>query len=310
MTFTGRNKFVKVLKDLAGRNYYTSKAIYKYQLKKNFRSFRKPPLLIYQMGKVGSSSVMRSLPDFNLCMPIYHLHYLTKKRILETENKRKIYFNTEKHTSLQRPWMKGFLREQFDNHTTSLKWKVITLTREPVSRNISTFFENLNVVKNSNKGEYVISSDYYGIDSIVVKNENIDNLIDMFFEKLNHNSPLEFFDKEIKTVLGIDVFKEKFKTKSGYGIYENDKVKVLLLRLEDLNVIAKKAFKEFLNIDNFIIKNANIGEEKVYAPIYKFFKEKVSFPKSYLEKLYNSKYTLHFYSNEEINRFRKRWKTY
>ena len=124
---------------------------------------------------------------------------------------------------------------------------------------------------------------------------------------MNHDSPLVFFDQELKKIFGIDVFANEFLKSKGYEIYENEKAHVLLIRLEDLNACIKKAFKDFLNIDDFTLDNTNIGAEKVYAPIYKKFKETVVMPHSYLDKFYNSTYVRHFYDEAEIQKFRDKW---
>ena len=78
-------------------------------------------------------------------------------------------------------------------------------------------------------------------------------------------------------------------------------------KLEKLNENAKIAFREYLGVDVIKIKNQNLGENKEYSSVYRKFKESVKLPKSYVDLMYNSKFALHFYSNEEIDLFRKRW---
>lgn len=296
------------IKLLSESNYYSARAFYKYQLYRSQRRHKEPPLLVYQMGKVGSSTVVTSLNTLGLDMPIYHPHFLTKTRIAETEAKRKKHFRTERYSYLKRPWMYQFLRKQIDHGINSKKWKIVTLTREPIARNISTFFENLKVVPLESGDEYEIKSDYYNIDPTIVKLDDMQIITHLFFEKLNHDSPLVFFDRELRGVFGIDVFASEFPKSKGYEIYENERAKVLLIRLEDLNNCAKKAFKDFLHIDNFTVVNTNIGAEKVYSAIYNKFKETVVFPDSYLDKFYNSQYMTHFYNKTEIDRYRAKWR--
>jgi len=95
----------------------------------------------------------------------------------------------------------------------------------------------------------------------------------------------------------------------GYRIYRRNNVDLLLIRLENLNQCAAAAFKEFLDIDGFTLIDANVASEKVYAPLYKEMKGRIRLPESYLDAMYQSKYTRHFYSEEEIRRFRERWRT-
>jgi hypothetical protein len=240
-------------------------------------------------------------------MKIYHSHLLTMGRIWETERRRKKYFRTEKQSYLHRSWLNLFLHKQISKGLNGKKWKVITLTREPVGRNISTFFENLEIKSLNSNGKYKIKSDYYNIDSIIVKEDNLGELVDFFFSKLNHRSPLDFFDNELHKVFNVDVYANEFPKSKGYKIYRTLKADILLIRVEDLNRVAQQAFKEFLEIENFSLIDENVSEDKNYALLYKAFKDKIHLPDSYLDQLYCSKYMQHFYSIEEINNFRSRW---
>lgn len=82
----------------------------------------------------------------------------------------------------------------------------------------------------------------------------------------------------------------------------------MLIRLENLNGVAERALAEFLGIKDFKLVNSNIGQLKAYASVYKKFKEEIVFPKSYLDKFYNSRFMKHFYSNAEIKKMRRAWK--
>ena len=52
-------------------------------------------ILIYQMGKVGSKSIEKSLRYLNLKIPIYHLHFLSPNRV-----RRKIINQKEKNLKI------------------------------------------------------------------------------------------------------------------------------------------------------------------------------------------------------------------
>ena len=116
-----------------------------------------------------------------------------------------------------------------------------------------------------------------------------------------------FFDQELKAVLGIDVYASEFPKSKGYKIYKEKRSDVLVIRLENLHECAEKAFIEFLNVDRFKMINENVGSEKNYGHIYGMFKDSVVLPDSYIEKMYSSKYMKHFYSEEEIKKFRKKY---
>jgi hypothetical protein len=199
-----------------------------------------------------------------------------------------------------------FLFEQIqkkDRH-----WKLITLVREPIARNVSTFFENLEVTKKPDSAAYAIKSDYYDFN-IEADPENLDELIGLFFDRLVHERPLRYFDDEIKTVFGIDVYASGFPVDKGYNVYQGEYADLLLIRIEDLDKCANTVFKQFLGLDDFKLVQANIASEKIYAPLYKAFKRSVRFPEEYVREMYESAYARQFYSDEEIRGFRQGWRS-
>ncbi len=294
----------RLLRYLAEQNYYTAKALWKRGQRKAIQEYHGEPILDYQMGKVGSSTVQASLKALDPDRPVYHVHFLNPSRVREIEQQRKKWFRTDKYGLLRRPWLYEFLFEEIQKKKRH--WKVITLIREPIARNLSTFFENLEVTAEQGGSRYAVRSDYYGFD-INVDLENLDPLIKLFFERLIHERPLCYFDDEIKYVFGIDVFQSPFPKNPGYRIYRGDNVDMLLIRLENLDQCAAAAFKEFLDSDAFTLVQCNVASEKVYAPLYKELKSRISLPDAYIDKMYDSKYTRHFYSDDEIRGFRERW---
>lgn len=300
------SKFANLTAKLANYNYYSARAYYKRRLHQKRMLYPKTPILIYQMGKVGSSSVKRSLETYSLNRPIFHVHFLRKERIKEIERERKKYFRSSIKT-YKRPWLYQYLRHQIDTIPSGEKWKIITLVREPVARNISTFYENIEFELLDTPGCYRIKSDYYQIAPMIIRSDDLVQLESLFFDRLDHDVPINFFNKELKDVLNIDVFQKPFSYTKGYSIYSNQRVDVLVMRLESLNNCAQEAFEEFLNIKNFTILNDNVGSKKVYAPIYKAFKSRVGIPSSYIDKLYNSEYMQYFYSRDEIEQFKQQW---
>jgi hypothetical protein len=281
---------------------------YHYTLRRENREYEEPPLLIYQMGKVGSKTIRRSLQAIELDRPIFHVHFLTPDRVKRTEKERRKYLGTDRMGLLRHVWQYQYLLKKLGSHSHGKKWKIITLTREAVGRNIATFFENLSVEALDDGRRYRIQSDYYGFEGIFSL-EDMGELKQLFLERLYHDRPLVFFDEELKSMFGIDVFASEFPTSKGYKVYEGERADVLLIRLESLNDCAGDAFREFLGIEDLTLINANVASTKVYAPLYRKFKKTVALPEDYVERMYTSKYMQHFYSEEEIAGFRAKWHT-
>jgi len=206
-----------------------------------------------------------------------------------------------------RPWLNQFLLRTFQRQNDRKTWKLITLTREPIGRNISAFFENLEVARCETEGDFEISSDYYQISPTVVSVNDTHKLVELFFDRARHDSPLRFFDREIRDIFGIDVLRSGFPIDTGYEIYRKDRVELLVLRLESLSRCAGQAFADFLGIDDFKTVDQNIGAKKVYAPLYDAFKRNVTIDSEYAGTLYESNYMRTFYSDAEIGEARAKW---
>ena len=327
-----------LLKSASSNNYHTARAFYRRKLERTARNRGGPPLLVYNMGKVGSKTVIRSLQELmrngagSLDMPIYHVHFLTQSLIDEYLEKRKPFVGTEKQGRLEHIWLYEYLREQLDlllaNKQKPLApWKVVTLTRETVGRNVSNFFELVEVKRLKGSGAtdtqesqlYHVRSDpdFYDFE-IQVDTENLSPLLDVFLQYPDHNEPLKFFHEEIKGVLGIDIYEKPFLTSegpdgqpatpaAGYAIYKTNLIELLLIRVEDLNRCANQAFSEFLGIPELPLINENVGSAKDYASLYKTFKDSVLLPEPYIDQMYATPYMRHFYSDSEIAAFRARW---
>ncbi|MFC0271936.1 putative capsular polysaccharide synthesis family protein [Metabacillus herbersteinensis] len=249
-------------------------------------------ILVYTAGKVGSKTIVHSLNN-SIKNKIYDVHHLTQKRInLEIEFCRRFSI----------PLYPGIKDAQYLtkllSDTDKVEWKVITLVRDPLSQSVAGFFQNI----------------HYHFDDFVKRyNARLinDKTINHYLQIYGH-PPLEhiasWLDTEIKTVFCIDVFHDDFCKEKGYKIYKNNNVELLLIRLEDLNKCAEDAFYDFLGIENFKLQNENMASQKDYYDAYVKFKTHNIFKKDDLDKIYNSRYIKHFYSEEEIKQFRKRWR--
>ncbi len=296
----------KWIEKLSKLNYNSAKLYYHHTLRRADRRYDESPLLVFQMGKVGSKSVVNSLAKIDINRRIYHVHFLDPDLIKKYEIKRKPFLRTKREGALRHIWQYSYLRKWIEQDITPRRWKIVTLIRDPVARNLATFFENIEVVSVTSKQEWRLNSAEYGFQ-IVVQKEDLSGLVELFFEHCRHDTPLVYYDREFKELFDVDVYSGDFPTSKGYEIYQGNNADVLLIRLEDLNRCASAAFKALMNIDDFVLLDKNVGDSKDYADLYKDFKEHIHLPDSYLDKLYKSKFSNHFYRKEEISKFRDRW---
>lgn len=263
-------------------------------------------VLVYQMGKVGSSTVVAALDRLKPEVAVYHVHNLTNQgraafgRYAKRSFRKRRGTQAQRESILERLVLEKHLIRRLRRTRPGEKWRVVTLVREPVARNLSAFFETL-PLRND-----------YNFEKAVQK-KRIDELVpeicELFLSRYaNHDRPLTLFDERFREVMRVDVFGKPFPQSQGYEIYDSDRAKVLLLRLEDIDRCAVEAFHRFMGISEFRPVHANVGEEKRHAAVYKRLLNSIRLPDAYLSKMYDSKYTTHFYSAREIAAFREKWK--
>jgi len=230
------------------RNQYRQEKLLKHWIRSSKKNHSiRNPILVYQMGKVASTSIYESLKLLNIEVPIYHVHLLHPSTIRGQKNYIKntfpeeigrnidIYFPVLQHNEILSKLIGKYLKKR--------KMFVISLMRDPIARNISTFFQALN----RRVPNYA--------QKIKDQTMSVEMLISLFFEKVDHDFPLRWFDSDMKPVLGIDVFTQNFSKSKGYGIYKEGCVDLLLLKSESLSECIQKALEEFLGIKNFYLRD-------------------------------------------------------
>ena len=292
------------------RNYWLAKLIYKFWL---WRDRKSSPILVYNMGKVGSTSIIYSLSSLKFSRPVYQCHWLVHQNLKRAEKRIRSNANKLAKSSLPikpRPyyiWTGQYYADKVKSlHGSGEKWDVVSLVRDPVARNLSSFFQNID------------SSYGYDLKKAAAEKPLVEILEELWviFDKnyilaepnaIKDNDPTSWFDIELREALNIDVYSDTFPIEQGYSIIENDHVRLLLLRMEDLNRCAKPAFFNFMGIMNFNLQKGNVGEDKYYAQVYKEFLKHISIPDTYVNKLYNSQYCKHFYTPAELESFKHTW---
>jgi Putative capsular polysaccharide synthesis protein/Sulfotransferase family len=257
-------------------------------------------ILVHQMGKVGSSTIIQSLEDLNLRTPVFHTHILNPQKLnqkitwkIEQSGGRLSEKEVLKHGHLK---VSKYLVDTLQKESKNRHWKIITLVREPIGRNISAFFQNINTYYENFIEQYN--------EGLITRKE----IEEKFFNECSHNWPLDWLDKEIKDVFGIDIYQESFPLSEGYKIYaKGNEFELMIIKMEDLNRCHKDAFRQFLGIENFSLSKKNIASDKIYSEIYNSFLSTLSIPNWYIEQMYSSKYSKHFYSDIEIEQNKTKW---
>jgi hypothetical protein len=233
------------------------------------------------MGKNGSASVYQTLKNRFPHLNIFHVHFLSDSGLKEAEE-----FTKRKGQTLEANKIKTVI-DQNPNKVL----RIITLVREPMARDVSDLFHNLSIY----------------MKEFGMKEFDIDELIKNFLNKFDYEYTLEWFDKELRNFLDIDVFEIPFPHDVKYKILKKGRIEVLTMRTEDLSNVFCDAMKEFTGVHFKKLINSNVARNKEYAQLYFSFIEALPVTPKSLDERYNTKYTYHFYTDEEIDRFRKKW---
>ena len=229
------------------------------------------PILIWNMGKVASTSIAHSL---------WKTH--GRRNILTTH-----FMNDPAH-----PRSEVIYREIVKGDGKLLP--IITLTREPVSKNMSSFFQNFNRNTGSSFQDSKLSAE---------------QLRDVFLNRFDkHDVTLSWFDENFQKFTGFNIYEQEFQKNKGYGIYEHGRFRFLFIRSEETNATKERAVKEFLSLSDFKLEDSNVGSKKEYAQVYREFKEGLVLSDDYLSRQLDSRYARHFYTEAEIEKVRQSWR--
>lgn len=163
--------------------------------------------------------------------------------------------------------------------------KIISLVREPISRTIASMWQNIKSVK-----LYSAQADFQEVENYYLKEG---------FEKWQF---IDWFEREIKYIFGIDIYDYPFDKEKGYQIIKFENIELLLIKMEKLNDL-ESVIGEFLNMKDFKLESSNIGEDKEYRFAYQEYKKRFSISPERAEVIYGHSYIKHFYTEEERSHF-------
>jgi hypothetical protein len=238
-------------------------------------SYFRPPLISFQMGKVGSRTIQNTIQTD--CM-VHHLH--TKQEML-----------------LLLPRIKKKVQGEID---------IITATREPVGREVSVYFQNFlspGYPHGVPSAEFATELGASGLAELFKKRWR-EGMIDTTV----------WFDHHFLTSTGIDVYDHPFDPEKGWTIIRSNGFRVLIVRFEDIRKNYLEAINGFMGgraenpREYSRMWPNNVSGKKWYGELMKEFKSTVRFTKQELDDVYESKYCAHFYTKDEVRNMRSRWR--
>lgn len=234
--------------------------------------------LVYQMGKVGSTTVCEALSEAGISS--VHVHYIN-----HSQWKERAKLRVDNGSPLPPHFHKGRLLRHWIGWTDR-QVQVVSLVRDPIARYISEVFQ---------------TAHFRGFPA-----NNFEGACDELRRSFTSNSPLrysyEWFDREIGSVFDIDVFDYQFNKEKGFVQINNSNADILILTLEKLDTLIPSVLSEFVG-KNLKVKRSRKRVSEVYDQV----KSKFKLPKPIVRRLYDSTWTKHFYTDKDIEKFVERW---
>lgn len=252
-----------------------------------------PPILIYQMGKVGSTAIDVALRRAGLPNAIFKPHTLANTvnetyRIL-MQKRAPVPPHLAIEAALQRAIASGRLPP---------KLFVITLFRDPIARLVSVFFEN----PHSYPAPVFDGQGNMHADAAVRYLRH-----HLTAERILHDT-VGWFERELATHLERDVFGLPFDKERGWTVHRDRGIDLLVMQTEAIVPEGHKALASLLHVPRPIpIPRARARETMPFAEAYAEVKRTLRLPTKVCDAVYSDPRVHHFYTDAQIAEFRSRW---
>lgn len=262
-------------------------------LRLGIRVLRQPPVLVYTMGKVGSTTMAHAI-ETATGRPAIHVHRLVTPAARRAGERASARLGS-RHA--YEDWRSVFADTMLRARAGKRRgrWDVVTGVRDPVAMQVSLFFQ-----MGLEFGYFTESEQQLGVEP--------DELCRRFAAFSSRLAGRDWFRDEMLTSTGIDVYATDFPWRKGVQLIEQPPFRVLVVRHEDLTTQGPKALATFLgNPEPLILPRSNVGAEKSYRALYRTFVDQVRLPCELLDRCYSEPLVRHFYSPSEIVAMRRRW---
>ncbi len=236
-------------------------------------------MVVYQMGKVGSTSIQRSLLAQG-CRS-YHTHDLGYGGSVSAA------LLKGSMVQARRRYMAYRLTRLLRDDVRYERVKLITPVREPVARNVSAFFQTLPIR--------------------AVREQSVAGLQRRFIETYKHTLPLDWFGRKFRPAVGVDVMASGFDAEQGWVCLAGPRVSVLVLKCELSDAVKAGCVGDFVGVEGFTLGRDNAAGDKAVAGVYRAFCDSLVLPGDLLERMMGAAYTRHFYTEAERAAMAARW---
>jgi Putative capsular polysaccharide synthesis protein len=243
-------------------------------------------VLTHTYGKVGSTAIHKAvgkLPGYQS----FQTHFISAQGVANA-----LQMHREPHDPihmLQGDALRREIEAQPDRPI-----RVITLVRDPVARAVSDVFENPEMLG----------------PEVDMRELPLEKLIALAEQQVRGSLIYteQWFDLELKALLGFDLFSRAFDRRSGFEIFKEGRFELLAGKLERLSNHGAGHLGRFLDLGgDFPIPQSRARSATGEAALYDQVRRGLKLPAGLLDEVYSSRVCKYFYTPEELEGFRTRW---
>lgn len=239
-------------------------------------------VLVLTMGRVGSSAVYHSLKELP-SLKVFHIHHITQ-RTLEARAPDGI-------EAAGRNVRDGFeARAALSNSEGAVK--VVTLVRDAIERNMSTMFARFQRGRDQEDMEAVIDND---------------EAMAKLWSRFDTSLPFTWFDDELLTEFGIDVYESHFPHSRGLDRLRNGRYDALIMRSDITNDAKSEALSDFVDATVDVeMSNRKTQPGGGLRSTYERFMSTAPLDADTIRDIGRSRYMQHFF-NVDVDQYVDGW---
>lgn len=256
-------------------------------------------IFVYQMGGVGSTSFTREIrKQIGKRIPVHDTHMIS---VSMAEKLMKLYAAE----GIQAGKVQG--AEKYRSTISKLRGKpvlFITLVRDPIGMVVSSLFKNRPTIFPG--GEVTPDTFWRAFSEAWARHsKNTDFSWTPDDDLAGHmvRWPMFFYDKEVPEATGFDVFASDFDFQLKHACQKKGYSYLVTFRSEDFDHIGPTVM-QMLGFKSFQIPRLCVTTGELYRNIV----SSANLSEEILDWYYSTPYAKHFYSDDEVQAFRNKWK--
>ena len=238
-------------------------------------------ILVHTPGKVGSRAMVAAVrPALGAGDVVFHTHRINPATLDAARLERV-------GIAPRRTWYTAEFLGRAVMQPGATDVVVLAAVRDPLSRNLSAFFQNVERYRPA--GRPLTSPDP----------AQADELAELFVRRFPHEEVLGWVGSELEDLFGVDVYGAPFDHATGYQVARGDRAAVGVLRHDRLDDALPGLATELLGVRVGPPPRVNDSAGKAYGPLYRAVRERVDLGAALVERLYDSPFARHFFTEGE-----------